>query len=156
MTRTKINTNSYRNPLLKNIFLLKYDFEKSKEHVDELMKNIEEWKYSYINLVPPSITCNYEIKYEKNNFVPTDKVGGFVQKKVDMEMKIDKEYQRLTRILNNLNDQELEFFDMFYYKRMTEAIIGERLCVGHTLLSHIKKSCIIKIAMGLEKAVIKI
>ena len=67
MTRTKINTNNYRNPLLKNVFLLKYDFEKSKKHVDELMKNIEEWKYSYINLVPPSITCNYEIKYEKNN-----------------------------------------------------------------------------------------
>ena len=42
---------------------------------------------------------------------------------------------------------------MFYYNRMSEAIIGERLRVGHTQLLHIKQSCIIKIALGLEKAV---
>ena len=117
------------------------------------MRNIEEWKYSYINLIPPKITSNYEIRYEKLNFTTTDKVGDFVEKKVDMEIMIDKIYQSLKKILENLNNQELDFFDMFYYNRMSEAIIGERLRVGHTQLLHIKQSCIIKIALGLEKAV---
>ena len=42
---------------------------------------------------------------------------------------------------------------MSYYNRKSETIIGSRLCVGHTQLLHIKKSCIIKIALGLEQAV---
>ena len=153
MRKSKIDVSNYRNPLLKNIFLLEFLFEESKKSVDELMRNIEEWKYSYINLIPPKITSNYEIRYEKLNFTPTDKVGDFVEKKVDMEIMIDKIYQSLKKILENLNNQELDFFDMFYYNRMSEAIIGERLRVGHTQLLHIKQSCIIKIALGLEKAV---
>lgn len=153
MRKSKIDVSNYRNPLLKNIFLLEFNFEESKKSVDELMRNIEEWKYSYINLIPPKITSNYEIRYEKLNFTPTDKVGDFVEKKVDMEIMIDKIYQSLKKILENLNNQELDFFDMFYYNRMSEAIIGERLRVGHTQLLHIKQSCIIKIALGLEKAV---
>lgn len=153
MRKSKIDVSNYRNPLLKNIFLLEFNYEESKKGVDELMRNIEEWKYSYINLIPPKITSNYEIRYEKLNFTPTDKVGDFVEKKVDMEIMIDKIYQSLKKILENLNNQELDFFDMFYYNRMSEAIIGERLRVGHTQLLHIKQSCIIKIALGLEKAV---
>lgn len=153
MRKSKIDVSNYRNPLLKNIFLLEFNFEESKKGVDELMRNIEEWKYSYINLIPPKITSNYEIRSEKLNFTPTDKVGDFVEKKVDMEIMIDKIYQSLKKILENLNNQELDFFDMFYYNRMSEAIIGERLRVGHTQLLHIKQSCIIKIALGLEKAV---
>lgn len=153
MRKSKIDVSNYRNPLLKNIFLLEFNFEESKKSVDELMRNIEEWKYSYINLIPPKITSNYEIRYEKLNFTPTDRVGDFVEKKVDMEIMIDKIYQSLKKILENLNNQELDFFDMFYYNRMSEAIIGERLRVGHTQLLHIKQSCIIKIALGLEKAV---
>lgn len=153
MRKSKIDVSNYRNPLLKNIFLLEFNYEESKKSVDELMRNIEEWKYSYINLIPPKITSNYEIRYEKLNFTPTDRVGDFVEKKVDMEIMIDKIYQSLKKILENLNNQELDFFDMFYYNRMSEAIIGERLRVGHTQLLHIKQSCIIKIALGLEKAV---
>ena len=136
MRKSKIDVSNYRNPLLKNIFLLEFNFEESKKSVDELMRNIEEWKYSYINLIPPKITSNYEIRYEKLNFIPTDKVGDFVEKKVDMEIMIDKIYQSLKKILENLNNQELDFFDMFYYNRMSEAIIGERLRVGHTQLLH--------------------
>lgn len=93
MRKSKIDVSNYRNPLLKNIFLLEFNFEESKKGVDELMRNIEEWKYSYINLIPPKITSNYEIRYEKLNFTTTDKIGDFVEKKVDMEIMIDKIYQ---------------------------------------------------------------
>ena len=79
MRKSKIDVSNYRNPLLKNIFLLEFNFEESKKSVDELMRNIEEWKYSYINLIPPKITSNYEIRYEKLNFTPTDRVGDFVE-----------------------------------------------------------------------------
>ena len=153
MRKSKIDVSNYRNPLLKNIFLLEFNFEESKKSVDELMRNIEEWKYSYINLIPPKITSNYEIRYEKLNFTTTDKVGDFVEKKVDMEKEIDKVYQKLKIVLEKLNHEELDYFNMSYYNRKSETIIGSRLCVGHTQLLHIKQSCIIKIALGLEKAV---
>ena len=51
MRKSKIDVSNYRNPLLKNIFLLEFNFEESNKGVDELMRNIEEWKYSYIRLV---------------------------------------------------------------------------------------------------------
>jgi hypothetical protein len=147
------NANEERNPLLKNSFLAKFDFEKTKDNLDELMDKIEDWKYSYLNLLPPKITNNYEVRYEKFNLIVSDKVGDYVEKKIDMEKEIDAIYQLLGKALVRLNHFELDFFNMSYYNRLSESIIGTRLNVGHTQLLHIKKSCIIKIAMGLDKAV---
>ena len=83
--KNKCNVNEEKNPLLTNTFMLKFDFEKTKSNIDKLMANIEEWKYSYINLSPPTITSSYEVHYENHNLNVTDKIGEFVQKKVDME-----------------------------------------------------------------------
>ena len=151
--KNKCNVNEEKNPLLTNTFMLKFDFEQTKSNIDKLMANIEEWKYSYINLSPPTITSSYEVHYENHNLNVTDKIGEFVQKKVDMEKEIDKVYQKLKIVLEKLNREELDYFNMSYYNRKSETIIGSRLCVGHTQLLHIKKSCIIKIALGLEQAV---
>ena len=152
----KINrndVNAYRNPLLENAFIIKFDFDKSKVCVDKLMEVIGEWKYAYINLIPPKITPNYEIKYEKFDFKVSDGVGDYVQKKVDMERKIDNTYLKLKKIMENLNVLELDYFDMTYYQKLSDVKIENRLNIGHTQLIHIKKSCIIKIALGLEGAV---
>lgn len=153
MKKTRVNVDEFKNPLLTNEYMENFDFSKSKENVDGIMQDIEKWKYEYINLVPPKITSTYEIRYEKLNFNPTDSVGNYVEKKVDMEIKIDKIYQRLKLILDNLNFDELDFFDMHYYNKMSDNTVAERLSVGHSKYDHIKYSCIIKVALGFEKAV---
>ena len=153
MRTNKNDVNAFKKPLLDNAFIIKFDFDKSKVCVDNLMDKVEEWRYAYINLIPPKITSSYEVRYEKLNFAPTDKVWDFVEKKIDMEIKIDKIYQKLKRILDNLNVLELDYFDMTYYQKISDAKIGNRLGIGHTQLAHIKKSFILKIALGLENAV---
>lgn len=153
MRRTRINVDEFKNPLLPKDYLKLFDYVKSKNYVDKLMQDIEKWKYEYINLVPPKITSNYEVRYEKLNFNPTDKVGDYVEKKVDMEIKIDTIYRKLKAILQNCNFEELDFFDMHYYNKMSDTMINNKIDVGHTKIEHIKRSCIIKIALGFENAV---
>lgn len=153
MRKTRINVDEFKNPLLAKEYMEIFDYIKSKDNVDALMEDIEKWKYEYINLVPPKITSTYEIRYEKLNFTPTDKVGDYVEKKIDMEIKIDRIYQKLKLILQNLNFEELEFFDMHYYNKMSDNLVNDKLNVSHARIELIKRSCILKIALGFERAV---
>lgn len=153
MRKTRINVDEFKNPLLAKEYMEIFDYIKSKDNVDALMEDIEKWKYEYINLVPPKITSTYEIRYEKLNFTPTDKVGDYVEKKIDMEIKIDRIYQKLKLILQNLNFEELEFFDMHYYNKMSDNLVNDKLNVSHARIELIKRSCILKVALGFERAV---
>lgn len=57
------------------------------------MLNFEEDRYKYSELPQPTITPSYEIKYEMftNNFI--DKVGNYVEKKLDKLKEIDLIYR---------------------------------------------------------------
>ena len=81
------------NPILKNSFIELFDFAKTKKNIDSFMEQIEEWKYTFLHLSPPSITQNYEIRYEQFTSNITDKVGKYVQRKVDLEQEVDYYYQ---------------------------------------------------------------
>lgn len=140
------------NPILKNSFIELFDFAKTKKNVDSFMDQIEEWKYAVLHLTPPSITPSYEIRYEKFTQNITDKVGKFVQRKVDLEQEVDYYYQLLSEALHRLNLKELDYFNMSYYNRLSDELIADRLNIGETMIAHVKRSCIIKIALGLDKA----
>lgn len=141
------------NPILKNSYIELFNFSETKKNMDEFMDQIEEWKYMCLNLQPPKITQSYEIRYESYVPMTSDKVGSFVQKKLDLEQRVNETYQLLTEALSRLNIRELDYFNMSYYHRLPDDIIGERIHVGETMVAHIKRSCIIKIALGLGKAV---
>ena len=139
-------------PILKISFIELFDFAKTKKNIDSFMDQIEEWKYTFLHLSPPSITQNYEIRYEKFTQNITDKVGKYVQRKVDLEKEVDYYYQLLSQALHRLNLKELDYFNMSYYNRLSDELIADRLNIGETMMAHVKRSCIIKIALGLDKA----
>lgn len=141
------------NPLLKNSYIELFNFAETKKNIDIFMDQIEEWKYMCINILPPKITQNYDIKYEKFISNVSDKVGNYVQQKLDLEQKVIETYDKLAQILSRLNYSELDYFNMSYYHRLSDEIIANRLNVGESYIAHIKRSCIIKIALGLNKAV---
>lgn len=125
----------------------------TKNNVDELMYQYEEYLYKYHEIAPPRVTQNYEVKYEKFLNNATDKVGNYVAKKLDLLKEVDSFYQDLSLAMKNLCKEELIYFSSCYFNRLPETIICEKLNIGEGSLRRIKESCIIKIAMYFDKDV---
>ena len=87
----KIDDRFIDHPLLSKKELLKYDidycYKKVEEEVDKFIS--AQINYPFINT--PTITCNYEVRYEC--FVPKkiDKVGNYVISKITKEEEIPEE-----------------------------------------------------------------
>lgn len=151
-------TNEYvkGNPLLSKEIISKYDLKQTRDVIIQTLDQLEEWKYAFLNLIPPKITPNYEIRYEMPNFnKKIDKVGDYVEAKSELENKIINIHFNLNQVLSNFNHIEVMYYDMYYIKRNTEAAIEERLNIGHTFGKHIRDSLTLKLALGLGKAIHK-
>ena len=76
------------NPLLSKNDLLKYDTEYCYEKVTKEIDRFIKAQLNFPNIKKPTITCNYEVRYEC--FVPrkVDKVGDYVTKKITQEEQI--------------------------------------------------------------------
>ena len=123
------------------------NYVETKRNVDEIMYKFEEYRFKYHNILPPMITTNYEVRYESNSDMVGDKVGNFVQRKVDLEIEIKEFYDKLAESLKMLNSKELLYFKQSYLNKLTEEAIAELLNISRESLKRIKESCIIKIAM---------
>ena len=123
------------------------NYVETKRNVDEIMYKFEEYRFKYHNILPPTITKNYEVRYESNSDMVGDKVGNFVQRKVDLEIEIKEFYDKLAESLKMLNSKELLYFKQSYLNKLTEEAIAELLNISRESLKRIKESCIIKIAM---------
>lgn len=143
------------NTLLSLRIVEQYDYAKTKLEVDKIMLNFEEDRYKYSELPQPTITPSYEIKYEMftNNFI--DKVGNYVEKKLDKLKEIDLFYQKLSTIINTMTCPERVYFLDSYFRKRAETIICEKLNMSSSSLARIKASCILKIALAFDKAVRK-
>lgn len=146
----KISDELIDKPLLPKNEILKYDMNYCYEQVE---KKIDEYILAqsyYPNIMPPTITSNYEIKYEC--FVPrkVDKVEGYVSKKVDKEEEIKRLYSDISLALSGLSKNEFTYFlDCLYYKRSENSYI-EKVQTTRFLFGPIKDSCIIKLAKSLD------
>lgn len=147
--------NEYYNPLLDNNVINEYDYDLCKSNLQTLMNKVELLKYQFLNLKPPKITPSYEIHYEQITGFNPNKILDFLANKEEFENDIKEAYAILGNGLENLNKRELDYFNMYFYYKMSEDKISERIDVGHTLFDHIKKSCIIKLCLGLKMAIKK-
>ena len=97
------------NPLLSKNDLLKYDTEYCYEKVTKEIDRFIKAQLNFPNIKKPTITCNYEVRYEC--FVPrkVDKVGDYVTKKITQEEQIRELYSEITSSLKFLSKLELRF-----------------------------------------------
>ena len=122
------------------------DFNRTKKNVDNLLYKYEEFKYKCHEICPPRITQSFEVRYEQFTLGVSDKVGSYVQRKLDFLKEADSFYNELKSAMNTLCNDELCYFK-FYLDGISEENMCERLSTNRTSLRRIKQSCIIKIAM---------
>jgi hypothetical protein len=123
------------------------DYIKTKKKVDdEILYKYEEYIYKCHDICPPSVTQKFEVRYESFTKQFSDKIGDYVQRKLDLRKEADEFYSELTDAMNTLTKDELFYFK-FYLRGVSEEKICERLNTNKCSLKRIKMSAIIKIAM---------
>lgn len=123
------------------------NYVETKNNVDScILYKYEEYKYKCHQIIPPKISQNFEVRYESFTGNFTDKIGNYVQKKLDLLKEVDEFYNELTNAMLNLNIDELAYFK-FYLNGISEDSMCERLNTSRNSLKKVKMSAIIKIAM---------
>lgn len=123
------------------------NYIETKKNVDEkILYRYEEYKYKCHEIIPPKISQNFEVRYESFTMNFSDKVGNYVQKKLDLMKEADDFYSELTDAMKNLNLEEMVYFK-YYINGVSEDSMCERMNTNKCSLKRIKMSAIIKIAM---------
>lgn len=96
------------------------NYYECKKNVDELMYKFEQIRFKCHYIESPKITPSYEIRYESNSGNVSDKIGNYVQRKLDMESEADEFYIDLSNALRTLCREALIYFKNAYYNRIKE------------------------------------
>lgn len=133
----------------------KYDYDKCYKKVKEKVKEFRLSYHEYPNIPKPKITPSYEVRYEC--FLPTkiDKVGKYIEQKVDEEIHIKKLYSLFVQAFSLLNKNEYSYlFNCLFFDKSENSIIKD-LDITRFKFNEIRESCIIKVAKTLGVAVLK-
>lgn len=146
----KLEDNIVDNPALPREEIQKYDMDICYE---EVLKKINEFitlQVQYPNIPKPRITSNYEVRYECFIKSSNDKVGNYIAKKCDTEMRMQALYSEISLALSTLSRDEFTYFlDVLYLKKSENYLIDKIQTTRH-LFKTIKASCIVKMAIALN------
>lgn len=137
------------NSLLDEEEIKNHSYEKCRLKVEEKVKKYLRATFKFINLIPPRITVNYEMRY--NSFTPNavDKVGNYVEQKIDAENEAKKIYSTINQAWDRLSYNERVYFtEVLLYKHSENYAIDKMKGATRHLLKQIKESCVIKVAMA--------
>lgn len=127
----------------------KYDFKLCKKRLTAIMDNYKEYLCEELNLYPPTITSSYQVRYSqqpKNN--STDKVGNYVAKKLDLEVKANELFEDISNMIDTrLTPDERIYFVESFINGTPEIQICEQLQIYRNSLTRIKESAIIKASL---------
>lgn len=142
--------------LLSSEVIKKYDYKQTRIKVNEFMEAFEENYFRYISVLPPSITSHLsDIKVQTSGFTSSP-VERYVLKKIEREEDFLEYLNVILSVLDNLTMEEQHFFKGTFFMGNTELVMEEQLQCADKTLKHIKKSCIIKFALALNMAIIKV
>ena len=133
------------NSLLDEEEIKEHSYEKCRLKVEEKVKKYLKATFKFMNLIPPRITVNY------NSFTPNaiDKVGNYVERKVDAEREAREIYSTINQVWDRLSYNERVYFtEVLLYKHSENCAIEKMKDASRHLLKQIKESCVIKVAMA--------
>ena len=141
--------NFFDNLLLSNEEIKVHDFEKCKKIVEKKVQKYLRSCFKFINLIPPKITANYEMRYEAFTPATKDTTGNYVSKKVDAEIEALEIYSIINQIWERLSYNERVYFtEVLLYKKSENYAIEQMNDITRHLFKQVKESCIIKVAMA--------
>lgn len=150
-TKEEINYVDDDYKILDNDSISTYDNKEIENRVKKLINNIKELECKYLEFIITNITPNYEIKEEMFSLKRSDKTGNAALKRIETEDDLKKIYNKFNFIFNNLfwYYEKVVFVEMILLKR-TKETMKQMLCIGSDKLYQIKKSLLIKLAIGLR------
>lgn len=140
--------------ILEKKFLAQYDLEKTEENVLEIMSKFFKAQYKFTGIMPPRMTSNYELRYEGfSNFNYNDSLGNYVETKLDSKQDIINFYNIIAVAISRMNSFERVYYAEFLLNGKSERYTADVIGVSRTVLTQIKNSCILKIALAFGKEV---
>lgn len=132
----------------------KFDYEKSKMKLSELINNYLIYNIEYHYISPPQITPNYEIRYDSNkDFNAFSKIERYVINKISCEEEIKIFYNDIYKALKLLTIEELKYFKQHFINKRSEESIMLQMNINTRYYMKIKKSCIVKLCLYFKIAV---
>ncbi len=146
----------WKDCVLQSNIINKFNLKETKNNVVNMLGKFISLQYKYINITPPKITSNYELRYESFSSCNTiDKIGYYIEKKYDTELKAKEFFEELGFVMNKLNHDELVVLKLYLINNQSETIVADFIGVSRTLFRNIKDSCILKLALAFNLEVLK-
>lgn len=133
----------------------KYDMVKTKRNVEALLEEYLRLQYKYLEIIPPRITCNYDVKFNYNIGDKFEKISYYLDKKMSIEKEIKSFYFELQKVLKNMTKEEVAFFNNILLKKQSEESVCESLVLSRNGLKPIKNSCVLKLALAFNLEILK-
>lgn len=143
------------NCLLNSKIINRYNMSATRNNVEDLLGKYVSLQYKYLNITPPRITTNYEIRCESYSPTITDKVSYYVEKKFETEQEVKEFYQEIKIVLDNLTKDERIVLTQNLINMVSESITADFIGISRTGLKPIKQSCILKLALAFNIEVLK-
>lgn len=132
------------NVLLSKNIVKKYDINKTKECIKEILEELEEAKFVAKILIEPTITPTNNISFSSNKSYTYDKVGNFIEKKLDTLKFIEETNKTLDYVCKTFSLREQKYFLNYFIYKKSEEKICELMHFSRTSLVPMKESCIVK------------
>ena len=135
----------------------KYDFQKTKENVEELISEYKKAKFECLvseNALSKITTC-YQPKYNQSSFNSQDKLGSNVAKNIDSKEMIGYFEDIFNPLFTLLTMEERKFYSLGLINNNSEQFICDIIGISRTGLQPIKQNCILKIALSFHIAILK-
>lgn len=129
----------------------KYDTDYIKDEMKEFLKKIKEIQYKYVSTCSMKVTSDYEMKVHCSYSYNSDPTLRVAIKKIETEEDLMNTYHSMKNVFDNsLSYIEKIVFVDFYIMNRSREIIKEKLRIGNERYSLVRKSCLIKFALGLN------
>ena len=137
--------------LLDNQSISAYDNKAIEDRIKHLISNVQEMECKYLDFIISNITVNYELKPEMFTTKKSDSTCNTALKRIQTAEDLQTAYNRFNFIFNNLfcYYEKVVFVEMLLLKRTKDAT-KQMLCIGSDKLYQIKKSLLVKLAIGLQ------
>ena len=142
--------------LLSNRIIVKYDYEKTKDKVNSFMQQFEEKYYRYLSILPPSIVSHISDIKVQSSCTALSLTEKYVMKKIENEKDYIEYLDLILKIIDNFTEEEQQIFKGIYMLKYTIGSLYQKSEVSDKTFKKIKKSAIIKFALVLNLAVLKV
>jgi ArpU family phage transcriptional regulator len=142
-----------KNKILESGLISMYNYSLMSKEVRKIFSTLNLLKVKYGNVALPTITSNYEVKY--NSFVNSNssKVEDYVIKKLTKQENLEQYVLSIVSAMQKLNREERIVFVEYYANDNVDDNIGMTVGCCRDMVIKIRKSAVIKFltAMGQDE-----